>query len=116
MVHSMATDLLGARRVAWLVVLTVGCGPRVPRMDRPGAEPGPVAQIEQPRPRVKGGRQLVVGEMCPQAAAGRPAIAPLVMRTGTWIDAQADLANVVERGSASRFVVFGVDGKIAGVF
>jgi hypothetical protein len=54
--------------------------------------------------------------MCPQAAAGRPAIAPLVMRTATWIDAQADLANIVERGSVPRFVVFGVDGKVAGVF
>jgi hypothetical protein len=65
---------------------------------------------------VAGGRQIVVGEMCPQAAAGRPAIAPLVMRTGTWIDAQAELASVVERGSVPRFVVFGVDGKVAGVF
>jgi hypothetical protein len=72
--------------------------------------------MEQVRPRVTGGRQLVVGEMCPQAAAGRPAIMPLVMRTATWIDAQAELASVVERGSVPRFAVFGVDGKIAGVF
>lgn len=117
MVHSMATDLVRARCVAWLVTIVgaVGCGPTV-RPDRPGAEPGPVARMEQPRPRVTGGRQVVVGEMCPQAAAGRPAIAPLVMRTSTWIDAQADLANVVERGSVPRFVVFGVDGKVAGVF
>jgi hypothetical protein len=72
--------------------------------------------MERPRPRVAGGRQIVVGEMCPQGAAGRPAVAPLVMRTGTWTDAQAELANVVERGSVPRFVVFGVDGKVAGVF
>ncbi len=110
----MATDLLRAWRVAWLVT-AVACGPRV-RLDQPGAEPGPVARLEQPRPKVTGGRQLVVGEMCPQAAAGRPAIAPLVMRTATWIDAQAELANVVERGSVPRFAVFGVDGKVAGVF
>jgi hypothetical protein len=72
--------------------------------------------MEQPRPRVTGGRQIVIGEMCPQAAAGRPAIAPLVMRMATWIDAPAELANIVERGSVPRFVVFGVDGKVAGVF
>ena len=59
---------------------------------------------------------MVIGEMCPQAAAGRPAIAPLVMRAATWVDAQADLANVVERGSVPRFLVFGIDGKVAGVF
>lgn len=110
----MAIDLPRAWRVAWLVT-AVACGPRV-RLDRPPDEPGPVARLEQPRPKVSGGRQLVVGEMCPQAAGGRPAIAPLVMRTATWIDAQAELANVVERGSVPRFVVFGVDGKVAGVF
>jgi hypothetical protein len=54
--------------------------------------------------------------MCPQAAGGRPAIAPIVMRTATWIDAQAELAGIIERGSVPRFAVFGVDGKVAGVF
>ena len=113
----MATDLVRARRVAWLLIWMgiAGCGPTV-RPDRPGAEPGPVAKPELPRPKVLGGRQLVVGEMCPAAAGGRPAIAPLVMRTASWIDEQAELANVVERGSVPRFVVFGIDGKVAGVF
>jgi hypothetical protein len=110
----MATDLACARCVAWAVV-TVGCGPAV-RPGTPPPEPGPVARLEVARPRVTGGRQLVVGEVCPQAAAGRPAIAPVVMRTATWIDAQAELASVIERGSVPRFVVFGVDGKVAGVF
>jgi hypothetical protein len=114
MVHSMARDRASAWRVAW-VLIAMGCGPRY-RPPAPAAEPGPVAEAERPRPRVTGGRQLVVGEMCPQVAAGRPAISPLVMRTGTWIDAQAELASVVERGSVPRFVVFGVDGKVAGVF
>lgn len=114
MVHSMVTDLLRARRVAWLL-LAVGCGPVV-RPGQPGDEPGPVARMEQPRPRVTGGRQIVIGELCPQAAGGRPAIAPLVMRTATWIDAPSELASVIERGSVPRFAVFGVDGKVAGVF
>jgi hypothetical protein len=72
--------------------------------------------MDQPRPKVTGGRQIMVGEMCPQAAAGRPAVAPLVMRSATWVDAQADLAYVIERGMVPRFAVFGVDGKVAGVF
>lgn len=58
----------------------------------------------------------MVGEMCPRGAAGRPAVAPLVMRSGSWIDSATELANVVERGTVPRFVVFGVDGKMSGVF
>jgi hypothetical protein len=58
----------------------------------------------------------VIGELCPQAAAGRPAIAPLVMRKATWIDEPAELANVIERGGVPRFAVFGFDGKVAGMF
>ncbi|HWO26200.1 MAG TPA: hypothetical protein VNO30_46050 [Kofleriaceae bacterium] len=120
----MATDLVRARRVAWLVIAAgaavaagagTGCRPAI-RPDKPGDEPGPVARLEQPRPKVTGGRQIVVGEMCPQAAGGRPAVAPLVMRSATWVDAQADLAYIVERGMVPRFTVFGVDGKVAGVF
>jgi hypothetical protein len=58
----------------------------------------------------------MLGEMCPQGAAGRPSVTPLVMRTAAWIDNAPELANVVERGSVPRFVVFGVDGKPAGMF
>ncbi|MBA2542842.1 MAG: hypothetical protein H0V17_24565, partial [Deltaproteobacteria bacterium] len=65
---------------------------------------------------VKGGRQVMIGEMCPTGAGGRPAIAPLVMRTVTWSDRAAEVQNVVERGGVPRFVVFGVDGKVAGMF
>ncbi len=43
-------------------------------------------------------------------------MAPLVMRTVEWNDTAADIANVVERGGVPRFMVFGVDGKIAGAF
>lgn len=93
----------------------LGCRPTV-RPDTPPGEPGPVARLDKPRPKAVAGRQIVVGEMCPTAAGGRPAIVPLVMRAGTWTDAAAELSNTVERGSVPRFVVFGVDGKIAGVF
>jgi len=75
-----------------------------------------VGKIERPRPRSTGGRQVVVGELCPQGAAGRPAIAPLIMRTVSWNDTPTEVSELVERGSTPRFVVFGVDGKTAGVF
>lgn len=57
-----------------------------------------------------------MGELCPQAAAGRPAIAPLLMHTTQWIDTAAEIAGAIERGATPRFVAFGVDGKVAGVF
>ncbi|MEO8550060.1 MAG: hypothetical protein ABI678_08800 [Kofleriaceae bacterium] len=63
-----------------------------------------------------GGRQVLLGEMCPQGAAGRPAIAPLLMRNVGWTDNATSLSATIERGSVPRFVVFGVDGKLAGVF
>jgi len=58
----------------------------------------------------------VVGELCPQGAAGRPAVAPLLMRTTQWIDVAAEVTGAVERGTTPRFAAFGVDGKVAGVF
>jgi hypothetical protein len=69
------------------------------------------------RPKViTSGRQIVIGEMCPQGAAGRPDVAPLVMRSVQWTDNPGEISAVVERGSTPRFAVFGVDGKAAGVF
>ena len=113
MVHPMASDRGARVAVAWLAMF-VGCGPVV-RPPGPGSEPGPVRNGLRPKP-VAGGRQVVIGEMCPQGAGGRPAIAPVAMRTVVWNDTPADVASVVERGGVSRFVVFGVDGKSAGVF
>ena len=114
MVRSMATDRGLSAAVAWLAIF-VGCGPAV-RPPEPPPEPGPVARTERLAKPVKGGRQIVIGEMCPQGAAGRPAIVPLVMRGVTWNDTAADLANLIERGGVPRFAVFGVDGKVAGLF
>jgi hypothetical protein len=71
--------------------------------------------MERPKPAANG-RHVLIGEMCPQGAAGRPAIAPLVMRGVQWIDAPAELGSTIERGSVPRFVVFGTDGKLAGAF
>jgi hypothetical protein len=57
-----------------------------------------------------------VGELCPQGAGGRPAVAPLLIRTTQWVDATSEVTGAVERGAAPRFVAFGVDGKVAGMF
>lgn len=117
----MAMDRVRAPCVACVVAL-VGIavplvhGCRAARPDRPLRESGPVNRLDRAGPKVDSGRALLIGEMCPKAAGGRAAIAPLVMRATSWIDAPVELASAVERGSAPQFVVFGVDGKPAGVF
>ena len=114
MLHAMASDRAGQVAVAW-IALIAGCGPTVKPASVP-PEPEPVAK-NAPRPlRSSGTRKVVVGEMCPQGAGGRPAVAPLVMRSVGWTDNANDVGSVVERGSVPRFTVFGVDGKQAGAF
>jgi hypothetical protein len=73
-------------------------------------------KTERPRVAAETGREVMVGEMCPQGAGGRAAVAPLVMRTVSWSDNAQDVGNVVERGATPRFAVYGVDGKVAGTF
>jgi hypothetical protein len=116
MVHPMATDRSTLPRVACLfaVLAQVSCGPRV-QPDRPFPEEGVTHRERGPTP-ARPGRQLVVGELCPQGAAGRPAVAPLLIRTTQWLDAASEVNGAVERGATRRFVAFGVDGKVAGVF
>jgi hypothetical protein len=75
-----------------------------------------VGQGQHPLPAGPGTRKIVLGEMCPQGAGGRPAVAPLVMRGVAWTDANNEVAATVERGTVPRFVVFGVDGRTAGLF
>src|SRR5690349_8920671 len=108
MVHAMATDRGSLPRVAWFlaVIAPGGCGPRV-APDKPFPEET-VARTERPRPVQRSGRQVMVGELCPQSAAGRPAVAPLLMRTTQWIDTVSEVTGAVERGSTPRFVAFGV--------
>jgi hypothetical protein len=95
--------------------LLFACGPTV-KPTSPPAEPGPITRTPRTGKVDPSGRRVVVGEMCPQGAGGRPAVAPLVMRGVGWTDAASEVAATVERGSVPRFSVFGVDGKIAGTF
>jgi hypothetical protein len=116
MVHAMAKDRGSVPRVAWFLALIASsaCGPRV-QPDRPFPEEA-IERRERPPARPSGSRQVIVGELCPQGAAGRPAIAPLLMHSHQWIETPAEIASPIERGATPRFVAFGVDGKIAGVF
>lgn len=117
MVNPMPTDRESAANVAWLGAMLVltACGPQI-RPPGVAPEPGPVTRMERmPKP-VKGGRQVMIGEMCPNGAGGRPAVAPLVMRTVAWNDRPQEVQDLVERGGVPRFAVFGVDGKVAGTF
>jgi hypothetical protein len=118
MVHAMARDRGALTRVARIatIVSIAACGPTV-RPPSPPPEPGPVGKVEPPRKSVAApARQVVVGEMCPQGAGGRPAVAPLLMRSVQWSDRVDDVGAAVERGSVPRFTVFGTDGKLAGAF
>lgn len=115
----LGTDLLPRRRVAWLALLlgAAGCPPTV-MPPKPPPDPGPIAKTDPgpgKGPRVTG-RQIVVGEMCPQGAAGRPAIAPLMMKTFDWSSRAEEVSGALERGQVPRFTVFGTDGKSAGTF
>ncbi|HEY0477680.1 MAG TPA: hypothetical protein VGD37_09155 [Kofleriaceae bacterium] len=117
----MAKDPGKLPRVAWFLGLvgvagwaSPGCGPRV-QPDRPFPEEA-VVHRERAPVASRGGRQVLVGELCPQSAAGRPAVAPLLLHTNQWIDTTNEVTGAVERGATPRFAAFGVDGKVAGVF
>jgi hypothetical protein len=116
MVASMAFDREPGLCVASLIAITcAACRPMIsPPAPPPEPTPG-IVRTERPHASPNA-RHVMLGEMCPQAAAGRPAIAPLVMRGVQWIDAPAELGATIERGSVPRFVVFGTDGRLAGAF
>lgn len=95
----------------------MACGPAV-RPDGPAADPGPVAP---PTPTTTvgasgAGHPVIVGEMCPEAAAGRPGIAPLWIRGFQWSDNADELGEPIERNAVGKFAVLGYDGARAGVF
>jgi hypothetical protein len=111
-------------RSIWYVVMgivfmgVVGCRPRVDPLG-PGANPAstagrPAAAARKPVPPPV--REMLVGEMCPEGASGRPGVMPLLVRQLTWSDAAMDAAVPVERRSARQFSVLGWDGRRVGLF
>lgn len=106
-----ALDRGSLPRVAWLVL--VACAPTLkPAEEPPEAAPGVVNKLSA----APSGHEVMVGELCPQGAAGRPAVAPLLVHSVGWSANPTDLGEVLERGGVPRFVVYGVDGKLAGAF
>lgn len=78
----------------------------------PAAGPPPPSEVAgQP-----GVRQVLVGEMCPRAAGGRPAVRPLFVRGQTWTDRREAVSAPVERRGARQFSVLGWEGRRAGLF
>jgi hypothetical protein len=112
----------GTRLAALLVAAAAigpGCGSRAHKDDVPVAV-GPAGPAgPPPEGEVAGGlsgRPVLVGEMCPTAASGRPAIRPLFVRRERWRDEAAALISPVERREARQFSVLGWDGRRAGLF
>lgn len=125
----MSLDRRSWVRVAWAIGCLIGgaaagglgCRPAVPPA-APLDEPVPRDQPTVVAPRNPAdvptgpGRRILVGEMCPQGVAGRPGVAPLLLRGVQWTDEPTEVGNAISRGEGAKFLVFGVDGKRAGLF
>ncbi len=94
----------------------VACGPRAAPQG-PGTQPqqdGGV--VAQPAGLVAPVQEVLIGEMCPDRAAGRAAVMPIFVRRVGWSSASDELIPLIERRSARQFAVHGWDGGRAGVF
>jgi hypothetical protein len=114
MAHRLSAPLVAAAACA--CVLVPACGPRVDPADpdhggESGPAAGPGARTDRPAT-----RDVLIGEMCPKAAAGRPAILPLFLRNVGWQSQAADVTAPLERRSARQFAVLAWDGRRVGVF
>ncbi len=61
-------------------------------------------------------RGVLVGEMCPEGAAGRPGVDPLFVRGMEWKDDASDVEEPLIRNTVRQFAVLGEDGRRAGIF
>ena len=86
----MSVDHCGGRRVAWISRFVWvrggldgarGLWSNGQSESRLEIRPAAFATAWSDGHRATSGRHIVVGEMCPQGAGGRPAVAPLLMRT-----------------------------------
>ena len=95
-------------------LLATGCGPKVsPEHVRDEPE---VWADARPQALGEGGREIILGEMCPQMAAGKPALAPLISHGMRWGDDPTILSGFIERIASPRLLVLGYDGVRAGGF
>jgi len=105
-----------SRLTVAVLAAACACGPRVDPADPDRAPDTPASRGPEPRARPEGARDVLIGEMCPTAAAGRPAVLPLFLRNVGWQSQAADVSAPLERRSARQFVVLGWDGRRVGVF
>lgn len=96
----------------------VACRPRVePRGPGVRPEAAPAARSKTaPRTMRPPVREMVVGELCPAGAAGRPGVMPLFLRRLSWSDDAEDAAAPVARRMTRQFSVLAWDGRRAGIF
>ena len=108
---------LSAPLAAAACALVLACGPRVDPADPDRAGDGAgVATGPRRGPDRRGTRDVLIGEMCQTAAAGRPGVLPLFLRNVGWQSQSADVTAPLERRSARQFAVLGWDGRRVGVF
>ncbi len=81
-----------------------------------GPEPTDLAPAAPPVSAVPPGREILLGQLCPEAAAGRPGFLPLLVRRVSWSAAPADVVRPLARRAARVFAVLAWDGRRAGVF
>lgn len=109
-------------RSAFMALVLAACGPAVhpqgPGEPEPGsaATPtkGPPPHSTKPPPAIA--RTVLVGEMCPQGAAGRPGIDPLFLHRLDWTVDPGEVHEPLERGEVHQLAVVAGDGRRAGVF
>ena len=104
--------------VLGMMFMGLACRPRV-EPEGPGVRPAPAAAAPSeaaPRSVRPPVREMVVGELCPAGAAGRPGVMPLFVRGLSWSDATEDAAAAVARRMARQFSVLAWDGRRAGIF
>ena len=103
-----------------LVLAGAGCGPKV-NPKGPGDEPKETASaaveasksVRSIQPPL---REMLIGEMCPSGAAGRPAVIPLFLRAVTWSSNGSEVSNPIESRRARQFSVLAWDGRRVGIF
>jgi len=109
-------------RSPWLIAISMslawGCGGKVADPVGPGKKPstGITTATKHHRPARRPAREILLGEMCPKAAAGRAAVVPVFVRRVGWNSENAELARPLQRHSARQFEVLGWDGARAGLF
>jgi len=84
----------------------------------PGVKPDEQASMptKSPPPATRPLREVLLGEMCPSGAAGRPAVMPVFLRRLRWETGDDDVARPLARRSARQFMVYRWDGSRAGLF